>query len=232
MSMRKLQCVVIDDDDISRQIVEKYIEKAELLTLVHSFAGANDAINELAKAEIDILFLDVEMPEVSGFDLMKNLTTNPYVIMITSKPDYAIDAFEHDVVDYLLKPVTYPRFLKAVNKVQELSTSTIAGSNNEDLFVKHNSRYIKIPSNEILWIEAIGDYVEIWTGERKYIAHTTMKALEKRLAKSNFIRVHRSYIVRLSGISEIEDNSLVVNKKVIPIGKSYRDDLMSSLNLI
>lgn len=230
--MRKLNCVVIDDDEISRQIVEKFIEKAEILTLLQSYSSANDAINDLAKADIDILFLDVEMPEVSGFDLMRNLTTNPYVVMITAKPEYALDAFEYDVVDYLLKPITYPRFLKAVNKVQELSTSTISGNNSEDLFVKHNSRYIKIPSSEIQWIEAIGDYVEIWTGDRKYIAHTTMKALEKRLAKAIFVRVHRSYIVRLNSITEIEDSTLVINKKVIPIGKSFRDELMAQLNLI
>ena len=232
MSTRKLQCVVIDDDDISRQIVEKYIEKAEQLSLVSSYNNATDAINELSKADVDILFLDVEMPEVSGFDLMKSLTTNPYIILITSKSEYALDAFEHDVVDYLLKPVTYPRFLKAVNKIQELSTSTIAGTNSDDLFVKHNSRYIKIPASEILYIEAIGDYVEIYTQDRKHIAHTTMKALEKRLAKSNFLRVHRSYIIRLSGITEIEDNSVSINKKTIPIGKSYREELMNSLNLI
>jgi len=230
--MRKLNCVVIDDDDISRQIVEKFIEKAEILTLVQSYSNANDAINDLAKADIDILFLDVEMPEVSGFDLIRNLTTNPYVVLITSKPEYALDAFEYDVVDYLLKPITYPRFLKAVNKVQELSTSTIAGNNSEDLFVKHNSRYIKIPASEIQWIEAIGDYVEIWTADRKYIAHTTMKALEKRLSKAIFVRVHRSYIVRLNSITEIEDSTLVINKKVIPIGKSFRDELMAQLNLI
>jgi DNA-binding LytR/AlgR family response regulator len=227
-----LNCAIIDDDELSRQIIEKYVAKSELLNLMASLSSAEEATSLLARQDVELLFLDIEMPDISGLDLIKQLVSRPYVIFTTAKTDYAIEAFEYDIVDYLLKPISYLRFMKAVTKVINLSSSAVQSSNSDDLFVKLNSRYVKIPCNEVLWIEAIGDYVEIHTNEKKYTAHTTMKALEKKLPLNDFVRVHRSYIVRTGSIVEIEDNTLVVNKKLIPIGKSYRDALLKNLNLI
>lgn len=238
MSEPILRSLVIDDDDISRQIIGKYIEKSEHTKLVGSYGNAADAANALVQDDVDILFLDVEMPEISGLELLKNLTVSPYIILTTAKKEYALDAFEYDVTDYLLKPIMYPRFLKAVSKAIELMETAQPeppAVNTEDVFVKHNSRYVKVPTKEIIWIEAIGDYVEIHTADKKFTAHTTMKSLITKLPQNDFMRVHRSYIVRLSSILEIEDNTLAVSReknKMVPVGKSYRDALLKRLNLI
>lgn len=234
MNTQKLKCMIIDDDEISLQIIEKYIEKTENLTLASSHSTPVEARKELSNNNtIDILFLDVEMPEESGFDMLDLLVEKPHIILISSKANYALDAFEYDITDFLLKPVSYPRFQKAIFKVVEIINSTLnIPSAYEEVFVKHNQRLIKIAVGDILWIESIGDYVEIHTTERKYIAHTTMKALEKKLAFAKFIRVHRSYIVKLSNIQEIEEGTVVINKKLIPIGKAYRENLLKSINTI
>lgn len=234
MSSNVLKCVVIDDDDVSRRIIEKFIEKADGLELLASFSNGEDAAPLLNQPDVGLLFLDVEMPEVSGFDLARHLVHRPPIILITAKKEYAIDAFEIDVADFLLKPFTYLRFLKAVGKVQEqLRQQEIPSSAPAEVFfVKHNSRYVKVMANEIVWIEAIGDYVELHTKDKKFTAHITMKALEQKLSSNSFARVHRSYIVNLGSILEIEDNTLSVGKKLIPIGKSYRDTLLKALNTI
>ncbi len=227
-----LRCVVVDDDAVSRQIIEKYVEKADELELIASFDGAEDAVGLLTRGQADLVFLDVEMPNLNGMEFLRNLNVPARIVLTTVNEQYALEAFEHDVVDYLLKPVAYARFLKAVARAKALIEAESTQTTTDDLFVKFNSRYIKIPSADVVWIEAIGDYVEIHTSDKKYMAHTTMKALEKKLPPQDFIRVHRSYIVRMNSIVEIEDNTLVVGKKLVPIGKSYREKLIRSLNLI
>jgi len=234
MSSAPIKCIVIDDDEVSRRIIEKFIEKAESLELLAAFSNAEDAAPKLNPQEVGLLFLDVEMPEVSGLELIQNLTNLPPTILITSNKDYALEAFELDVVDFLLKPFTYLRFLKAVTKAIDLAKGSEVETtlSPEVFFVKHNSRYVKVFTKDIVWIEAIGDYVEVYTKEKKYTAHITMKALEQKLPAKDFARVHRSYIVNLSSILEIEDNTLSLGKKLIPIGKSYRETLLKALNTI
>ncbi|MCS6904778.1 MAG: LytTR family DNA-binding domain-containing protein [Bacteroidia bacterium] len=228
----QIRCIIIDDDEISRTIIEKYIEKTEILELVGSYESAEEGLAPILNHEADLIFLDIEMPQMTGIELIKSLIVKPYIVLITAQKEYALEAFDLDVTDYLLKPFDYPRFLKAVGKVKELIDIEAQAKNKSDIFVKHQSRYIKIPTHELLWIEAIGDYVELHTAHKKYIVHTTMKAIEKKLPANEFLRVHRSYIVRLDAISEIEDNTLVIEKKLIPIGKSYRNQLMKNLNLL
>jgi len=226
---------VVDDEPISRNIIQKFINKTDFLTLIDVFPDAESALPAIVQEEANLLFLDIEMPEMSGIDLVKALTHRPQVILITSQKDYALEAYELDITDYILKPLAYPRFLKAVMKVKDVfhvSNSAVMTGPRNEIFIKHNSRYLRVDGNEILWIEAIGDYVEIHTTSKKYTVHTTMKAIEKKMPEGAFIRVHRSYIVRLASIHEIEDNTLIVNKKLIPIGKSYRPGLLKSLNLL
>jgi DNA-binding LytR/AlgR family response regulator len=227
-----IRCIVIDDDEISRTVIEKYIEKTEVLTLIGAYESAEEGLSAILNHEADLIFLDVEMPQMTGIELVRSLIVKPYIILITAQKDYALEAFDLDITDYLLKPLDYTRFLKAVGKVKELIDNEARSVSRNDIFVKHQSRYIKIPTHELLWIEAIGDYVELHTAQKKYIVHTTMKALEKKLPSNEFLRVHRSYIIRLDAITEIEDNTLVIEKKLIPIGKSYRNQLMKHLNLI
>ncbi|MDW8334975.1 MAG: LytTR family DNA-binding domain-containing protein [Bacteroidia bacterium] len=240
--MESLRCIVIDDDDTSRAIIEKFIEKSEDLELAAAYANPEDAVPSLKSSDVDVVFLDVEMPQMSGLDLIKNLSELPPIVLTTSQKDYAIEAFELDVVDYLLKPFVYARFLKAIEKVRErLERSAAADAPfQDDLFIKINSRYVKLPCSEIRWITAIGDYVEIYTSTRKHTVHTTMKMLERKLPAKYFVRVHRSHIVNVHSITEIEDNTVVVEyradhkmeKKLLPVGKSFRDNLMKTLNMI
>jgi DNA-binding LytR/AlgR family response regulator len=233
-----MNCIVIDDDKLSRRIIEEFIGKTESLTLCGSFSTALDGINFLKQQEnVDLIFLDIEMPEMSGIDFMGALKNLPQIIIISSKGKYAIDAFEYDVTDFLLKPVAYARFYKAVDKAMNRQQRANLNSNSKDeIFIKKNSSLVRLKYDDILWVEALENYVIFNTFNEKYTIHFTMKAVEVKLPTNKFVRVHRSFIVNTSSISEIDDNTIIIKvvdgNKSIPIGKSYRDKLMNDLNLI
>lgn len=234
MSTQPLQCFVADDDATSRMLVEKFIAQTEFLSLAGSFEDGEQAVVAMTQQEPDLLFLDIEMPHYSGLEILRNLENPPAVILITSNKEYALDAFEYDVIDFLLKPLTYPRFLKAATKVRDDLAQPVRQpvASPGFLFIKHNSRYLKLHTKDIRWIEAIGDYVELHLQDRKFVVHSTMKVMSSKLGAGEFLRVHRSYIVRIDQIDEIEDNTLFVGEKYVPIGKSYRKQLMTTLNMI
>ena len=170
------------------------------------------------------------MPEMSGLDLLKTMHEKPKIVLVTSKEKYAVEAFEFDVSDYIVKPPTYVRFLKAVNKV--LDSVKSEETSNAFLFAKVDSRLVKINVNSINYIEAQGDYVSISTKEKNYTIYSTMKSLVDKINNENFVRVHRSYIVNINNITDIEDNNLLLEKKIIPIGASYKSSLMKKLSII
>jgi DNA-binding LytR/AlgR family response regulator len=193
-----------------------------------------EAIAFLNANEVQLLFLDVEMPGITGLELLKTLKNLPEVILVTSKKEYALDAFEFAVTDYLLKPPTYPRFLKAVEKVRE---KLKPGRNQVEfrgnfIFVKADSALVKLDIREILWVEALADYVAIVTPKKKYVAHSTMKAIEAKLPSDQFLRIHRSYIVRIDKIDAIEENTVLIQGKMIPVGGTFRENLMNSLDFL
>ena len=233
-----MNCIIIDDDKLSRRVIEEFINKTESLVLIGSFPAAVDAINFLKLHEnIDLIFLDIEMPEMSGIDFLGTLKNAPQIIIISSKGKYAIDAFEFDVTDYLLKPASYARFFKAIDKVLSRTQKNSLSSNNRDeIYIKKNSSLVKLKYEDILWVEALENYVIFNTFNDKFTIHFTMKALEMKLPSSKFSRVHRSFIVNTSSISEIDDNTIIIRteegNKTVPIGKSYRDNLLNDLNLI
>jgi len=239
-----MNCIIIDDDKLSRKVIEEYINRTDSLNLVYSFANAVDAINNLKNntKEINIVFLDIEMPEMTGIEFLNNFKEHPQIIIISSKEKYALEAFEYDVTDYLLKPVSYSRFFKAIEKAQKHidatsnSDNTIENSNLKEFFIKTNSSLVKVKFDDILCVEALENYILICTDKDKYTVHFTMKAIEDKLPSESFKRVHRSYIVNINNISEIESNSIKLkynnDEKSIPIGKSYKDKLFNDLNLI
>lgn len=231
-----MNCIVVDDDDMSRHMVSRCVEQTDFLKLVKLCSNAIEASNVLRTEKVDLIFLDIEMPEMTGIEFIKNFKEKPQIILITSHEEYAVEAFEHDVTDYILKPVNYGRFLKAVTKAKDNFDSeennNHSTSEDTNIFVKVNSRLIKIRTDDIMWIESMSDYVNILTPNGKYTVHSTMKGIIEKLPTDDFVRVHRSYIVKKDKISVIEDNTLVIDKKLIPIGKSYKDELMKSLNLI
>lgn len=233
-----MNCMILDDDDLSRRILEEFINKTEGLVLRHSCSDPVQCINILKKDDtVDLIFLDIEMPEMTGIDFLDSLLTQPQVIIFSSKGKYAVDSYNYDVTDYLLKPVSYKRFLQAVEKVEKRTRdASIDQSGGNEIFIKKNSTLVRLKYDEILWIEALENYVIFNTFKDKYTIHFTMKAIEQKLPPKKFTRVHRSYIVNTSRIEVIEDNSVIVkteeSAKSIPIGKSYKEKLMKDINLI
>jgi len=231
-----MNCIIIDDDLMSRKIVEEYVERTDQLHLISSFENAVDAINAFnPEQDIDLIFLDIEMPEMSGIDFLETLQNPPQIIIISSKDKYALDAFNYDVTDYLLKPITYSRFFKAINKANVRFKNKVDPRDNE-IFIKKNSALVRLKYEDILWVEALENYVIFNTFSDRYTIHFTMKAIEQKLPSNRFSRVHRSYIVNTSSINVIEDNSVIIKTKEgpksIPIGKSYKDKLMGDINLM
>ncbi len=232
-----LTCAIIDDDEINRLTLEHYIELSPNLKLEASLA---DGIAGLAffreGKQVDVLFLDIEMPHLSGLELLRVLTNPPEVIITTSRQDFAVDAFELRVTDYLVKPFDFARFTQAVQRVQSRQSPAPAAESpvNTDLFVKVNSRMVRINFDDVLYVEALSDYVNIVTGKHKYIVYTTLKALETRLRTfPNFIRVHRSYLLNTQHIESIEDNTANLRDgHFVPIGKSYQEAFYKSLQRI
>lgn len=234
-----MNCIIVDDDKLAREVLEKFIKRVDFLELIGTFENAIDASNGIPKFEedIDLIFLDVEMPEMTGMEFLSTMDNMPQIIIVSSKEKYAIDAYEYAVTDYLLKPVYYTRFLKAVNKAYENHTSkSNDGGGDLEVFIKSNSALVRLEYDDILWIEALENYVMVKTFDNKFVIHFTMKAIEKKMPMHKFVRVHRSFIVNRNKIEVIEDNSVVVRTesglKSIPIGKSYKEKLIKDLNII
>jgi DNA-binding LytR/AlgR family response regulator len=227
----KLTALIIDDEPIARNFLERYCEKTGIIHVVGSFPDSETAYTYLQQNEVDILFLDVEMPGDSGFQLLDKLIVMPRVILTTSKTDYAYDAFQYKVTDYLKKPFTYVRFQEAVGKVNESMADKIEAPKNEDIFIKSNGKFIRLNYEDILYIESIGDYVKYCTFDKKYVTHSTLKAVEEKMNKGHFMKVHRSYIVNLRKINNIEDNTLYIGDSVIPISKMLKTEVMGRINV-
>ncbi|MCX6214550.1 LytTR family DNA-binding domain-containing protein [Spirosoma sp.] len=227
----RLNCIIVEDEAMSRKALQRLCEQHNSLHLSGVFDNARSALDYLADQTVDLIWLDVEMPGLSGFDLLEQLPSIPYVILTTGKIEYAFEAFQYNVTDYLKKPLTLPRFNLAVEKVLELNARSRMGDSRKEIYIKTDGRYIRLPFETITYIENIGDYVKIFTATQTHIVYTTMKYLEEKLGKQ-FLRVHRSYIVHLDKIVDIEDNTLVINNKVIPISRANKPELMNRLNLL
>lgn len=234
-----LTCAIIDDDEINRLTLEHYVELTPNLKLVASLADGIAGLTFFREGHhVDVLFLDIEMPHLSGLELLRVLTDLPEVIITTARQDFAVDAFELRVTDYLVKPFDFARFTQAVQRVRPRLSAALALSPDTpasaDLFVKVNSRMVRVNFDEVLYVEALSDYVNIVTDKHKYIVYTTLKALETRLGPfPNFTRVHRSYLLNTQHIESIEDNTANLRGgHFVPIGKSYQDGFYKSLQRI
>ena len=231
-----LNCVIVDDDEMSRSMLSHLVKKIEGLNLTHICTSAMEAYNLIQNdTDIDLLFLDIEMPNMTGLELIQLLEKRQiHVILTTSQEQYALEAFEHDVTDYIVKPVNQARLLKAVTKVREKISNELGRPQDLPyLFVRSNYKIIKLEPAEITHIEALSDYVIFHTDKQKYIVHTTMKKLEEKLNLfKGFIRVHRSFIINAFHLDAIQDLNVVVNEKQIPVGRSYRAKLLEILNVL
>ncbi|PZX13825.1 LytTR family two component transcriptional regulator [Breznakibacter xylanolyticus] len=236
-----MNCIIVDDDKFSTKIIEDFVTKTDGLTLMGKYNNAVSAIYALNHSDsenpIHLIFLDIEMPEMTGIDFLKSLNVLPQVIIYSSQEKYALEMYEYDVTDYLLKPVLYPRFIKAVNKARErFDKKENLAKKSTEIFIKNNSSLVRVKYDDILWIEALENYVVVNTFKDKFTIHFTMKSITDKMPMDKFVRIHRSFIVNMSKIKVIEDNSVIINSetgpKLIPIGKSYKDKLMDDLNLM
>ncbi|MEM1055216.1 MAG: LytTR family DNA-binding domain-containing protein [Bacteroidota bacterium] len=239
-----MTCLVVDDDPIARSLVARFAERHDALDLVGTCEDAVEAANVLARrrtegAPVELVFLDVEMPEMTGLELAEALgvaESRPQVVLITSKEEYAREAFEVEATDYLVKPPTYGRFVRAVERVLARAASAPPAepeppTDPNTLFVKADGRLVRLDLREVGWIEAQKDYVLFHSESGDHLVHSTMKALAERLPDP-FVRVHRSYFVRVDRIGDVEDSSLVIGRKVIPVGATYRAKLLARLNTL
>lgn len=229
-----IKCLITDDEVIAQQILEKYILQTDGLTLVAKCRNAMEAFAKLEQHQIDLMFLDIEMPLVNGVAFLKTLTNPPKVIFTTAYAEYALQGYELNVVDYLLKPFSYDRFLQAVNKVKQVVPTADKDESKdgaEYLVVKEKEGLLKIPFADILYIEGSRDYMKIFTASRQYLVHLTMKKLEEILPSTQFIRTHKSYIVSLSKIRAVRTAELVLGEQtVIPVSPNYKEQVVKSFS--
>ena len=227
-----MNCIIVDDEYISREILTRLIERVKGLNLVGSCESARSAKALMHEENVDLIFLDVEMPELSGIDLLDMLDDDkPMIIFVTSKEEYAVKAFDFEAVDYLLKPVQRDRFQRAVDKALDLfENKQSVQSGMTHLFVKKDGNLVRIRLSGIQYIEAAADYMIIFTESERFIVHTTMKGLIERLPEEDFCRIHRTYTVRLDKVEAIEDQAVVVAGKSLAIGGTYKKDFLQKLN--
>jgi two-component system response regulator LytT len=233
-----MKCIIVDDEKLARVIISTLCKEFNNLEILNEFSSAIEALKFLNKNEVDLIFLDIHMPDFNGLDFIKSLKNPPKIILTTSDPKFAIEAFEYDfIVDYLLKPIELSRFQKAIVKSENKKIETTP-SNSEvkdisnDFYVNIDRRLIKIDLPSIYLIEAKGDYIHIKTDNKNYIVHSTLKKIEEKLPDSLFLKIHRSYIINIKKIIDIEDNSVLIEKDVIPVSRSKRPELMKRLDLL
>lgn len=235
----KLKCIAIDDEPLALEIITDYISKVPFLELVQSFDNAIDSMDYIKKNQVDLMFLDIQMEALTGIQLVQALSRRPDVIFTTAHGSFALEGFELDAVDYLLKPISFERFVKAVDKVynklrpnpetRAFSEVTISNPSEKYFFVKTENRLQKVFFNDILFIEGQGDYLRIITGDVKIMTLQNFKTLETILPSGNFIRVHKSYMVSLNKIDSVTRNRISIGKNIIPVSDSYKNSFYDTL---
>ena len=229
-----MKCLIVDDEPLAVDLIEDFISKVPFLTLVNKCRNAFECIECLNNEAVDLIFLDIQMPNLTGIQLLKGLDKKPMVIFTTAYSEHAAESYNLDAVDYLLKPFTFERFLKSVNKAysrlsekqdnSQPETQEVSKNVNSDyIFVKSDYKTIKVETKDILYIEGLKDYVKIYAGGKPILSLLSLKSLEEKLPEKIFIRVHRSYIVSLPKIESIQKSRIVIGDKYIPIGENYKE---------
>ena len=231
-----MKCIIVDDNKMALMAMKQLILQVSALELVAECKDATEALEALNTTQVDLLLLDIEMPDMTGLDLIRQLGNNrPLIIFTTAKKDYAVEAFELNVVDYLVKPIALPRFKQAIEKAQEALDSNKEEVKVEEqafVFVKDNGVLKRITIDDILFLEAMGDYVKVHTSQKFHVVHATLKSIEEKLPSSKFIRVHRSYIVAINKIDYIQEGTISIGKTTIPVADTHKSNLNKRLNLL
>lgn len=231
--MSTVNCLIIDDEPLSRDILRRYLSEVKELELAGVCADAMEASGMLAKQEIDLLFLDIQMPGITGISWARSLTAAPLIIFTTAFPQYAVEGFELNAVDYLVKPYSFERFLKAVNRAMEIlkqqrGTEEVSSR----MILKADRKLYAVDPSEILYMEGQGDYVRIHFSERKLVVHSTLRQLEESAPSGMFMRVHKSFVINLRKISFIEGNQVRISDQMVPVSPSQREELLKRFSSI
>jgi DNA-binding LytR/AlgR family response regulator len=231
-----MKCLIVDDNPMARLALKQLVSQVPSLELVAECSNALEAENYLNTTSIDLLLLDIEMPEMTGLELTKKMgNKRPLIIFTTSKKDYAVEAFELNVVDYLIKPIELPRLKQAVERANEALESNKEEVKVEEqgfVFVKDSGVLKRISIDDILFLEAMGDYVKVHTAQKFHVVHATLKSIEEKLPSSKFVRVHRSYIVAINKIDYIQEGAIRIGKASIPVADTHKSNLNKRLNLL
>jgi DNA-binding LytR/AlgR family response regulator len=236
--MNEIKCLVVDDEPIAAQVIKSYLDKLDSFALVETCENALQAFEYLQTNRVDLLFLDIQMPKITGLEFLKTLQNPPKVILVTAYREFAFEGFELDVVDYLLKPVSFERFLKAINKFTNLDNkiarshldeSKMPVSRGESIWVRADRKNVKIQIDDIHYIEGLKDYVKIYVKNGLIISKMPMKNMEKMLPSEGFIRIHRSYLVPISKITAFNNEGIEIDSAILPIGKMYKESVIRYL---
>jgi DNA-binding LytR/AlgR family response regulator len=233
-----MKCLVVDDEPLARDLIESYIDQVEGLTVVKSCANAIEAFTAMQHKSVDLMFLDIQMPQVTGMELLKSLKDKPKVILTTAYREYAVEAFDLDVIDYLVKPITFERFLRAISKIyhvqhplNEVEENSMLQSYDEAyIYLREDREMIKVFLRDILYIESLRDYVKVKTTTRQIITYQKISYLEQKLPENKFVRVHRSFIVSFDKVSSFAMNAVRIANTEIPIGRNYKQQALKVLN--
>ena len=230
----KLKCIIVDDEPVARRVLQEFVEEIDYLELMGQAENPLKAIQLLNDKEIDIIFLDINMPKINGIDFLKSLNTNANIIMTTAYPEYAVEAYGLDVLDYLVKPISFDRFLKACNKAKEMKalkgkTGIQPNKTNDHFFIKCDNQIEKVFYSDLVYAEAMLNYVMLHTNSKKMMVYVTIKSLEEQLPDDIFIKVHKSFIVNITKIKSIEGNILDIGNKKITISQSLREKVINEI---
>jgi two-component system, LytTR family, response regulator len=230
-----MNCLIVDDNKLARIAISQILSQFDFIHLVGECENSFEAMSLMAKEKVDLILLDIEMPKMSGLEFLKSNADHPLVILVTAKKDYAFEAYDYNIVDYILKPLETARLAKSLSKALELYESknrVIDLSAPDNFFIKERGVYHKIKAEDILYVHALGDYISIYIFEKRYTVHMNLKEFESRVDKNKFFRVHRSYIIALDKIDTIEESTAFVQGIAIPIGDVYRSSLLKKINLL
>jgi len=222
----KIKCIIIDDEPLAIQVIEKYLLEFQNFELIASFSNPLKALTVLERDCIDVIFLDINMPKMNGLEFVRNLESRPNIIITTAYREYAVDSFTLDVLDYLVKPIPFHRFLKSINKITQrvhLQKGKIDAQTKDDshIFLKVDKKLVKIKFEDIFYIESLKDYIKIFTALGDYLVHKSLTGITEELPSSNFLRIHRSYTIAIDKVVSIEGNLVEISTKRIPIGRKY-----------
>jgi DNA-binding LytR/AlgR family response regulator len=226
-----IRCIIVEDERLAQDVIKSHLEKSGRFNLVGSYRNAPEAKAALEKEEVDLIFLDIQLPGMTGLNFLRSLSNPPMVVFTTSYPEYALEGYEFNVIDYLLKPISYERFSKTIDKIIDgnifkAAATVVKPLSREHIFIKSNSKFFRVGFPDIIYIEGMKDYLKIHTVDHVIVTHQTMGEMENILPSNQFIRIHKSYIISVARISAVFGNSVDMQKALLPIGLNYKERIM------